>query len=158
MSNGTIVNIAALEPLYKPDEEPSYHRIRAKAKGEPAEIIKGRRPSPIVIVQNLRRLVSEWRQNDYPGASDTTRELLYHWFERSHLITTIDAKQTPFQYYFCQREAIENLIYLYEVRGIRTLAGMVAEFGGPLGETAALGINPEEDIWPKYAFKVATGA
>ena len=25
-------------------------------------------------------------------------------------------------------------------------------------ELAALGINPEEDLWPKYAFKVATGA
>jgi hypothetical protein len=32
MSAETIVNVAALEPLYKPHEEPAYHRVRAKAE------------------------------------------------------------------------------------------------------------------------------
>jgi hypothetical protein len=50
----------------------------------------------------------------YPGASDTTRELLAYWFERSHLTVAKDGAQIPFRYYFCQREAIETLIYLYE--------------------------------------------
>lgn len=158
MSAETIVNIAALEPLYKPHEEPLYHRIRAKAEGAKAEIVKGRRPSTINIAHNLRRAVSEWRQNEYPGASDTTRELLTYWFERSHLISARDGGQIPFQYYFCQREAIETLIYLYEMRGIRSLAAMTDEFGGPQSDIAALGIDPDEDLWPKYAFKVATGA
>jgi hypothetical protein len=45
MTPETIVNVAALEPLYKPHEEPVYHRVRAKAEGAKAEIIKGRRPS-----------------------------------------------------------------------------------------------------------------
>jgi type III restriction enzyme len=44
------------------------------------------------------------------------------------------------------------------VRGIRTLSGLTAEFGGPDSEIAALGISPDEDLWPRYAFKVATGA
>ena len=35
---------------------------------------------------------------------------------------------------------------------------MTGEFGGPLSDIAALGIDPDEDLWPKYAFKVATGA
>ena len=39
MSN-PIVNIAALEPLYAPHEEPNRHRIRAQREGEPAQIIK----------------------------------------------------------------------------------------------------------------------
>jgi type III restriction enzyme len=65
---------------------------------------------------------------------------------------------TPFAYYFCQREAIETLIYLYEVRGVRTLSGLTGEFGGPDSEVAALGISPDEDVWPRYAFKLATGA
>ena len=158
MSAETIVNIAALEPLYKPHEEPVYHRVRAKTEGAKAEIVKGRRPSTINIAHNLRRAVSEWRQNEYPGASDTTRELLTYWFERSHLISARDGGQIPFQYYFCQREAVETLIYLYEMRGIRSLAAMTDEFGGPQSDIAALGIDPDEDLWPKYAFKVATGA
>lgn len=158
MSAKTIVNIAALEPLYKPHEEPVYHRVRAKAEGAKAEIVKGRRPTSVTIAQSLRRFVGEWRQSNYPGASDTTRELLNYWFERSHLITDRNGNQFPFQYYFCQREAIETLIFLHEVRMIRTLADMTAEFGGTFSDIAALGINPEEDLWPKYAFKVATGA
>ena len=158
MSSDAIVNVAALEPLYKPHEEPLFHRIRAKRDGEPAQIIKGRRPTPITIAQTLRHFVSEWRRHEYPGASDTTRELLSHWFERSHFISQGDGNQFPFQYYFCQRESIETIIYLYEVLGMRTLAALTADFGGYLADIAALGVDPEEDLWPKYAFKVATGA
>ena len=66
--------------------------------------------------------------------------------------------RVPFRYYFCQREAMETLIYLYEVRGIRSLTPLMAEFAGPSAETAALGVNPDDDRWAQYAFKLATGA
>jgi type III restriction enzyme len=69
-----------------------------------------------------------------------------------------DDECVPFRYYFCQREAIEALIYLYEVRGIRRLHPLVGEFGGPDAETAAAGVNPEDDRWARYACKLATGA
>jgi len=152
-----IVNLAALEPLFAPQEEPNRHRTRAQGD-QPAQVKKGRRPSKIIIAQTLRSHVKAWRETDYPGASDTTRELLHHWFERDHLVDARDGSRVPFKYYFCQREAIETLIYLYEVRGIRALTSLVAEFGGPDAETAALGVNPEDDRWAKYAFKLATGA
>ncbi len=73
-----------------------------------------------------------------PGASDISRELLHHWFQRDHLVTLGDGSQLPFRYYFCQREAIETLIYLYKVRGARGLARLTNEFAGPDAETAAL--------------------
>jgi len=118
---------------------------------------RGRRPSPIIVAQNLRAHVKAWRETDYAGASDTTRELLQHWFLRDHLVSA-NGERFPFRYYFCQREAIETLIYLYEVRQLTTLSSIVAEFGGEEAETAALGVSPEDDRWPKYAFKLATGA
>ncbi len=153
-----VINLSAVEPLYAPHEEPRFHRVRAEKKGAPARVVRGRRPSPIVVANNLRGLLKTWREADYAGASDTTRELLYHWFERQHLTNTPYGQSMPFRYYYCQREAVETLIYLWEVRGIRGLSAMVAEFGGADRETAALGVNPEEDRWPRYAFKVATGA
>ncbi len=156
--DGPIVNLSVLEPLYRPHEMPTHHRVRAKREGEPAEIIKGRRPSDIIIAQNLRRYVTEWRETDYAGASDTTRELLHHWFERDHTVKNSNGEIVPFRYYFCQREAIETLIYLKEVRGLNTLSEIVSEFGGENKEIAALGIDPEEERWAKYAFKIATGA
>ncbi|HZM06678.1 MAG TPA: DEAD/DEAH box helicase family protein [Candidatus Saccharimonadales bacterium] len=152
-----LINLAALEPLFAPHEEPNRHRARAQGD-RPSQIQNGRRPSKIAIAQTLRSQVKAWRETDYPGASDTTRELLLHWFARDHLIESRSGERAPFRYYFCQREAIETLIYLYEVRGIRSLTPLMAEFGGPSAETAALGVNPDDDRWAKYAFKLATGA
>lgn len=153
-----IVNPEALEPLFGPADIPDRHRVRAKVAGGKAEVEKGRRPSRIAIAQNLRRSVAEWREAQYGGASDTTLELLHHWFHTDHELTNSSGEAFPFSYYFCQREALETLIYLYEVRGIRSLSGITAEFGGPDKEIAALGVSPEEDLWPRYAFKIATGA
>ena len=42
-----IVNPTALEPLFAPHEEPNFHRVRAEKPGDPAKVVKGRRPSPI---------------------------------------------------------------------------------------------------------------
>ncbi|MFH1489484.1 MAG: DEAD/DEAH box helicase family protein, partial [Pseudomonadota bacterium] len=153
-----VINLSAVEPLYAPHEKPYLHRVRSERRGEPAKIVKGRRPSPVAVANTLRTLVKSWRESDYAGASDTTRELLYHWFERHHQIETTSGGSVPFRYYYCQREAVETLIYLWEVRGVRSLSAMIAEFGGEDRETAALGVNPEDDRWPRYAFKVATGA
>lgn len=159
-------SVSALEPLYAPHEEPNRHRVRGETGG-PARIVPHRRPTPIAIAQNLRGLVRRWRVTDYPGASETTRELLHHWFGRDHVLALGEGIQVPFRYYFCQREAIETLIYLYEVCRLTSLSGITAEFtaapdeDGQPGEAArraSLGIHPGEDAWPRYAFKLATGA
>src|SRR2546425_658771 len=126
-----IINPAALESLFGPSDIPTHHRVRARVEGARADVVKGRRPTSIVIAQNLRRDVEEWRQAQYGGASDTSIELLHHWFGQAHEITASEGTVVPFSYYFCQREAVETLIYLYEVRGIRTFSGLTAEFGGP---------------------------
>jgi type III restriction enzyme len=156
-----VINPAALEPLYGPSDVPNLHRVKAKTQGQPAEVRKGRRPTPVAIAQNLRREVADWRDAQYGGASDTSMELLHHWFGQSHEVTGPDGSRLPFSYYFCQREAIETLIYLYEVRGVRTLSALSGLFGGGdenEREIAALGVNPDDDLWPRYACKVATGA
>jgi type III restriction enzyme len=148
---------SAIEPLFGPADLPSRHRAKAKG-GEGAEIIEGRRPTPIQIAQNLRESVSDWRDADYAGASPTSRELLFHWFHQDLERNLGDGTRIPFAYYFCQREAIETLIYLYEVRALRTLSGMTGEFAGTDAQRSALGISPDEDRWTRYAFKIATGA
>ncbi len=152
-----VINLQALEPLFAPWEEPNSHRVRADSPGEAAKVVKGRRASPIVIANNLRSAVREWRETFYMGVSDTTRQLLSHWFERPHRVKTADGEEFEFRYYFCQREAIETLIYLKESRRIDCLSQIVNEFGGEGAEIAALGITEEEDEWSRYAFKLATG-
>jgi type III restriction enzyme len=155
---GPIVNPSALEPLFLPWEFPNAHRERVGAAGGAPKVVNRRRPSPITIANNLRAEVRLFREANYAGASDTSRELLIHWFETDHAIADKEGVTVPFRYYFCQREAIETLVYLYEVRSIRNLSEITAEFGGRDAERAAMGIDPQEDRWAKYAFKVATGA
>jgi type III restriction enzyme len=126
--------------------------------GDPAVIVQGRRASPIDLVSNLRSAVRDWREAFYIGASDTTIQLLNHWFGRAHRQTTTSGEDFEFRYYFCQREAIETLIYLKEVRRVECLSQIIAEFGGATAELQALGITEAEDSWSRYAFKLATGA
>jgi type III restriction enzyme len=97
----------------------------------------------------LRHEVGEWRGVQYGGASDTSRELLLHWFGQEHLVLGPNGDEIPFSYYFCQQEAIETLVYLYECRRIRTLSFLTAAFRGIDAERAALGVSPEEDAWPR---------
>jgi len=156
-TGGIAINTAALEPLFAPWEEPDKHRIRAQ-RGQPPEIKSYRRQSPIRLVNPLRAAVKEWRDLNYYGASETTRELLAHWFERPHRVSGLNGEEFDFHYYFCQREAIETFIFLIELRGINSLSSLIFEYGGPNAETEALGINPEDDEWARYAFKLATGA
>jgi type III restriction enzyme len=154
----TTLNLALLEPLFAPWQEPNAHRVRADQSGDSAVVKQGRRPSPIEVVNSLRSAVRDWREAFYIGASDTSRHLLNHWFNRAHRQTMPNGEAFDFRYYFCQREAIETLIYLKEVRRIECLSQIIAEFGGAIAELQALGIKEEEDAWSRYAFKLATGA
>lgn len=156
MPEDLAVKSHALEPLFAAWEEPNRHRVRARS-GEGAELRDGRRPSPITIAQNLRADVKQWRDAFYVGASDTSKQLLNHWFNRAHAVTA-GVQSAEFRYYFCQREAIETLIYLKEVQRRDRLSQIVEGFGGAYAETAALGITDEEDAWSRYCFKMATGS
>lgn len=149
------INVEALKPLYGPADEPNLHRVAASKKGDQAVINKGRRPSFIPIANNLRHALDEWRQADYVGASETSRELLYHWFSTDHVFSSASGEPLQFNYYFCQREAIETLIYLVEIRDIRSLSSLKAEFEDDI---EGKGITPEEDAWARYAFRMATGS
>lgn len=89
------------------------------------KVIEGRRPSGLFLVNNLRREVDEWRAKDYRGITNTTYQLLIHWFENSHQPVF---GNEPFNFYFCQREAIETIIYLFEIKKIKDVIPLIQEF------------------------------
>jgi type III restriction enzyme len=67
------------------------------------------------LVPELRKKVKEWRDIGYAGATDTSKSLLNWWFRTPHLMPKADGTMAEFQYYFAQREALETIIYLYDV-------------------------------------------
>jgi len=108
-----------------------------------------RRLSKAYLVNELRKAVYAWREEGYPGTTPTTKRLLQFWFFEDNLVNN-----EPFQFWFCQREGIETLIYIYEVMKERNFIDMARDFGaGPIR-----GYDPSYDQYPLYAFKMATGS
>jgi len=105
------------------------------------------------LVANIREAVSEWRAAGYPGASATSKGLLQWWFETDHLIEQVDGSQRQFQYYFAQREAVESVIWLYDVRGARDKFDLMR-----FDASGAVSASMFDEDWPRFVVKMATGA
>ncbi len=105
------------------------------------------------LVPELRRQVKKWRDSGYKGATETSRSLLNWWFNTPHLISnTNDGTATEFQYYFAQREAIETIIYLYDVARIKDKYDMLR-----FDKSGAVSANMFDESWKRFVVKMATG-
>lgn len=104
-----------------PSKKPTSHLIKDKENSY--KVVDGRRPSKMLLVNKLREEVDKWRDNDYPGVTDTTRELLYFWFFNDHKVNG-----ELFKFWFCQREAVETLIYLFEVKKYNDLKPVIETY------------------------------
>lgn len=140
-----------------------------------------RRSSQLLLVPGIRAAVDTWRDGGYEGASDVTRRLFEYWFEEDHEVPGFGI---PFRYYFCQREAIETLVWLVEIADQRDAWKLIESHATifkkdlftkniKLQTTMSgrrqlrryvpeLGDDREQDLPPenlrRYAFKMATGS
>jgi type III restriction enzyme len=105
------------------------------------------------LVAKVREEVQRWRGSGYAGASATSRALLQWWFETDQLIDQADGSQAQFRYYFAQREAVESVIWLYEVRGARDKYDLLR-----FDASGAVSSNMFDEDWPRFVVKMATGA
>lgn len=71
------------------------------------ELEEGRRE--LVLVNKLRNDVKRWRNSNWEGATNVTKDLLRHWWR----------KDRARRLFFCQLEAAESIIFLNEIRGVR---------------------------------------
>jgi type III restriction enzyme len=172
------------ERLGKAHLPPESHLRKKDGSEDEFEILEGRRPSKLLLVEGLRRAVMKWRDGSYPGASSVTTRLFSYWFENDHV-----ADGHGFRFYFAQREALETLAYLVEIAQLSDSKALVDSFGeifypedmqerlpgsGITHETTMDGIRrirryipelegetvqdlPPEDL-ARYALKMATGS
>ena len=105
------------------------------------------------LVAKIREAVFEWRASGYSGASETSKALLAWWFETDHLMEQADGSQSQFRYYFAQREAVESVIWLYDVRGARDKFDLLR-----FDASGAVSTNMFDEDWPRFVVKMATGA
>ena len=93
----------------------------------------------MVLVNQIREQVKDWRQQRYPGVTRTTLELLEYWSR--------DGRER--RLFFAQKEAVETIIFLKEARA-DFLQGIRIPLDDPI-DTAL-------KAFIRYACKMATGS
>jgi type III restriction enzyme len=101
-------------------------------------------------VPAIRVAVDVWRAGGYRGVTDTTLELLNFWFRTDHIMP--NGRQ--FRYHLAQREAIETVIYLYEVAKVRSRKGLLENYAQHSRDLRM----PPYDEFARYCVKMATGS
>jgi type III restriction enzyme len=100
-------------------------------------------------VPAIRVKMKEWRDGGYKGVTNTTEILLNHWFRTDHRLSN----GQKFSYHYFQREAVETLIYLYEVAKVRRHKNLVETFAAR-SDLRLL----QYDDFARYCVKMATGS
>lgn len=100
-------------------------------------------------VPKLREAVTAWRDGGYKGVTATTRQLLNYWFRTDHRLPN----RRTFSYHYAQREAIETLIYLYEVACVRNQTDLIQQFANRTDIRLL-----QNDLFARYCVKMATGS
>lgn len=104
------------------------------------------------LVQKIREAVKTWRDNNYKGASETSKALLNWWFKTPHLQEQSDGTMEAFQYYFAQREALETIIYLYDVVKVKDEFDLMR-----FDSSGAVSAGMFDENWKRFVIKMATG-
>ena len=105
------------------------------------------------LVAELRKKVRDWRLSGYDGASETSKTLLKWWFLTDHPTETSNGEIFLFQYYFAQREAVETIIWLYEIAKARDPYALMQ-----FDSSRAISTSMFSETWTRYVVKMATGS
>ena len=105
------------------------------------------------LVPQLRKKVKEWRDSGYFGTADTSRSLLNWWFNTPHMLPKVDGTLQEFQYYFAQREALETIVYLYDVVHVKDKFDMMR-----FDNSGAVSAGLFDEDWRRFVIKMATGS
>ncbi len=100
------------------------------------------------LVPKIREAVYQWRLNNYKGATETSKQLLKFWFEQKHDKSIYNIEQ----YFFLQREAIESIIYMYEVAKALDKYEMMK-----FDNSNRITTERFPENWTRYVIKAATG-
>ena len=105
------------------------------------------------LVEKLRGEVKQFRDSGYVGATDTSKALLRWWFQEEHLQPQSDDTMKPFRYYFAQQEALETIIWLVDVSGVKDKIDMMR-----YDSSGQVSSGMFDENWRRHVIKMATGS
>ena len=150
VGSATIDQLIINSPYEQPTEHWRYHRETRLFTREPerrkAGYVRASEKSrtfddpgvfvELPLVNQIRPRVKAWRKADYPGASGITKRLLQHWRDP-------EQRDSNRRFFFCQLEAIETLMWLFEAPASERVGIEIPRDGGP---------------FPRLCCKMATGS
>ena len=104
-------------------------------------------------VPGIKAEVDRWVKSGYlepAGCTETSKALLNYWFHSDHRL----ADGQGFVYHHAQKEAMESLVYLFEVAKIKRQKAMLERYAL---ETRYIQLLQHDDF-ARYSFKMATGS
>lgn len=105
------------------------------------------------LVPTLRKEVQAWRESGYDGATETSKSLLRWWFIEQHLLPKADGTSEEFQYFFAQREALETIVFLYDVVGVKDKFDLLR-----FDSSGSVSTGMFDETWRRFVVKMATGS
>ncbi len=130
------------QPVLREGRRPAGYYLRPRSRAVTGSLFE-EEFVPLDVVNEIRSRVKAWRERGYPGTTRVTQELLAYWGRPDR-----DRKL-----FFCQREAVETIIWLIEAPATERM-----------GLEIPLDLPSEEDRTKGYAglkrhgCKMATGA
>jgi type III restriction enzyme len=122
---------------------------RKKAENPAQQSLVEVKTNTAPCVPQIRLAVQKWVVDGYKGATDTTKTLLNWWFHTDHRLPN----GRKFKYHWAQRDAVETLIYLFEVVKVRRQKNLIETYS-PRGDLKLL----QYDDFARYCVKMATGS
>jgi type III restriction enzyme len=119
------------QPVLKPGRRPAGYYLKARTR-DPQLAMLEEEFVPLDLVNTIRERVRAWHGRGYPGVTPITRQLLNHW----------NNPERERKLFFCQREAVETIIWLIEASP---------------AEKQGIAI-PKDGNLTRYACKMATGS
>jgi type III restriction enzyme len=119
------------QPVLMEGRRPAGYYFKSRTRGEQLAMLE-EEFVPLELVNTIRKRVREWRMQGYLGVTPVTRQLLNHW----------NTPERERKLFFCQREAVETLIWLVEA---------------PPAQKQGITIPKDEGL-TRYACKMATGS
>lgn len=131
------------QPVLVEGRRPAGYYLRPRTRGAQVSMLE-EEFVPLELVNTIRERVKEWREHGYPGVTPITRRLLTHWNDP-------DRERKLF---FCQREAVETLIWIVEAPSAEKQGINIPKDQPNDPESLAKGYS----ALTRYAVKMATGS
>ena len=94
------------QPKRMPGRRPAGYYFRTgKSQNGQIGLFAEEQFKPLELVNTIRERVKEWRDGGYKGVTGVTERLLQHW----------NSPDRERKLFFCQREAVETIVYLTEI-------------------------------------------